>query len=751
MMRESKAKRRVMPSDKTEIWTAFLLRCVMRLLLVLDQELFHGQFRTVYTGSSLANHPLLQFYDQHIKLLTLSEELLDDILPRIHLQWSQITEHALTQEENPARGQIDWQRTIERASNETPGQLPLRFATRLRQQHSALPENLLTVAILLQHRQLVHNILRIDQQEEIFINQERELLVNIKDHLVRELSKPQVRTLTEEAQKSQIGELVEQVKLHLHPGPNPYRDLLDWWEHFSELQIGSATTTPRLSLAHSRTHNAQMDLWLYELWIALELIVLLQERHALVLDTLALSKDQLSFTFLWNSRRYRFRYQHRGMAGATVTHHWEQIPTTQSSYLIERENPLSVEYKGKQIWQEPPVVVDVAYTADTGEATQRLLGNMAISTTVNGLLISPYLADPPQGTQASGEARYARERYSHHLQETRIELYKMTPDMPLPQLQERLLDILQHVVMSLPERQQSVCSGMVLDQDSSNASGSLMHGYDVLCPKPHVGPGVYDLVSRERHCLQDPRLCHVIGQTIMPPQVKRVVNLKDLKHHIEQLRSYGEATLKQAEEEHDEEKAELFRTLVLQQVGEMIEQFVKMHGDTALQEKFLRDGIFREYWERHAYCLEPETRHMLISGEYVWDEYQKSDLDDWAAPAVQYCRALEREIKRRFYTPIQHEYKIEEHKWTLGSIKGLYYGGHPKDWQALIKRVSTFHITKEVLVQQFMEPMVVKAHISDLRNKLAHGQPIDRETAESLRDAVLGDNLLKWMVKNIGP
>jgi hypothetical protein len=314
-------------------------------------------------------------------------------------------------------------------------------------------------------------------------------------------------------------------------------------------------------------------------------------------------------------------------------------------------------------------------------------------------------------------------------------------------------------VAGLPERQQPVCSGIVLDQDSSNASGSLMPGYDVLCPKSHVGPGVYDLVSRERHCLQDPRLCHVIGQMIMPPQVKRVVNLNDLKRHVEQLRSYGEAALKQAEEEHNEEKAEQFRNLVLQQVGEMIEQYVRMRGDTAQREKFLHEGVFGEYWAEHAYCLAPETRNILISGEYVWDEYRDAKLDDWAAPAVQYCRALEREIKRRFYTPVQHEYNIEEHKWTLGSITYLYNkrvsGIVLKDWQTFIRRASVFGVTEKILVQQFVEPMVLKARISDLRNKLAHGHPIDRETARKLKDAIIGisghDSLLKWMVRNIGP
>src|SRR4051794_25964010 len=120
MMREPRAKRRSTHPDRTEVWVSFLQRRGMRLLLFHGPQLFHHQFRAFYVGSSFANHPLLQFYERYIKLLTLSEELLDDILPRIHLQWKERTERIIVQEENPLRGKIDWQRTIEQASNETP-------------------------------------------------------------------------------------------------------------------------------------------------------------------------------------------------------------------------------------------------------------------------------------------------------------------------------------------------------------------------------------------------------------------------------------------------------------------------------------------------------------------------------------------------------------------------------------------------------------------------------------------------------
>jgi RNA polymerase-interacting CarD/CdnL/TRCF family regulator len=120
--------------------------------------------------------------------------------------------------------------------------VPLNFAIRQRQQHNALPENLLTVAILLQHRQLVHEILRVDQQEEILMSQERQLLITIEERLDRELAQPQMSMLTEEAQRGDIATLIEQVKTQLHPGPNPYCSVklhctlfrLAWLPQFSD-------------------------------------------------------------------------------------------------------------------------------------------------------------------------------------------------------------------------------------------------------------------------------------------------------------------------------------------------------------------------------------------------------------------------------------------------------------------------------------------------------------------------------------
>ncbi len=105
-------------SSTSHDWSAYLQRRVMRLLLLHDQSLFRGQFRTFFVESTLPQIPLLQQYDRYLRLLALSDELLDDIMPRIRRQLSLQTSQVHLQEEAPTHGEIDWQRTIQRSLND---------------------------------------------------------------------------------------------------------------------------------------------------------------------------------------------------------------------------------------------------------------------------------------------------------------------------------------------------------------------------------------------------------------------------------------------------------------------------------------------------------------------------------------------------------------------------------------------------------------------------------------------------------
>lgn len=58
------------------IWSQYLHRRVMRLLLQYDQHLFQGHFRRFYTQSTQPKLSLFQLYDSYLKLLLLKDELI---------------------------------------------------------------------------------------------------------------------------------------------------------------------------------------------------------------------------------------------------------------------------------------------------------------------------------------------------------------------------------------------------------------------------------------------------------------------------------------------------------------------------------------------------------------------------------------------------------------------------------------------------------------------------------------------------
>src|SRR5258707_925037 len=222
--------------EQTRLWSQQLQRRILRLLLQHDKPLLRNQFRQFFVKSTLPQIPLLKQYDRYVKLQTLSNELLDDILPRIRRQLSLKTSHARLREETPTRGDIDWQRTIERGWNLAPGQPALQFDTRLRQRSLETPENKLAVAILLVYRQELQRAMKDSFEDEELSAQEQQAFVSADERAERELAAPYARALSEQARQVEISVLAHQVETHLRPGPNPYRGLLEWWQRFSQFR-----------------------------------------------------------------------------------------------------------------------------------------------------------------------------------------------------------------------------------------------------------------------------------------------------------------------------------------------------------------------------------------------------------------------------------------------------------------------------------------------------------------------------------
>lgn len=744
-------------------WPQYLQRRVLRLLFLYDERQFRNQFRQFFAASALPQIPLLQQYDRFSRLRLLSAEPLDDILPRIRRQLSLKSSHLRLLEEAPTRGEVDWQRTLEHSWRVTPGQPPLQFETLLRQQHIYTPENLLTVAILLTCRQELRQLLAEESfADEDLRHQESSILISIEEQLARELAASYARALQEPARQAHLPSLVAEVETNLRPGQNPYRDLLNWWQHFTRFRAGRAESERMLTLA-PRREDEKTDAWLYELWIMLELIHLLQSSSSIQPQDVTVTTDHLEYVFSWQGQRFRLLYNRQLDTSTSFVSDWEHGPATRPDYTIERVDPLEIRHNGQLLWREPPFVLDAKYylagsdPANTHGPIKKLLGDMALLGSEHGALFFPLIPEPENGLPITRTIQRLGKQYiPNGVFAQQIHLYRITPAMPIEDLQMRLRALLDLAVEYLPRRATPACRGVWADPDTINASHQGLPSQTIICPKPHIGTGVFDLVNAETDCLKNPQVCHAIGQSIVAPYVVRVTSYEQLAQRSSSLRSSNSARLARAEQDGDEERAERIREHIFLGVGKTIEQYVKISGNPKATEDNLR-WIFGAHWQEHTRCLDQTTRNALISGEQVWQHYQNVQLQDWAAPAIQFCRALEHELKRRLYTPLAASYPANASGFTLGTVE-FAYGRHNRNaltvWNLFLQAVRNSGSDERAFEQKVQA--MVSGNIKDKRNQLAHGNAIPYEIAVTLREVVLGKNrsqpgILCWLTESLEP
>jgi hypothetical protein len=329
--------------------------------------------------------------------------------------------------------------------------------------------------------------------------------------------------------------------------------------------------------------------------------------------------------------------------------------------------------------------------------------------------------------------------------------------MSVADLQVRIGAVLDRIAGQLAARPTHIrCHGVCLDADTQSPAGEPAPGR-VICPKPHIGAGVIDLVDRTNDCLKNPQVCHVIGQPIIPPFVVRTTTQAELQERTQDLRRQHDTALTQHERDDTEAApAEQLRAYIFTGIGRTIEQYVKIRGNTAMIEEQFERWVFGNCWRNDpSRALAADTRAMLLSGEYVWQEYaQQADLQDWAAPAIQYCRALEREFKRRFFLHAPKAFKVGSAGWTLGTpVHAIeHHLVHPnaqinlKLMHDLVARESHAALDEQLLR---LKP------VQQLRNRLAHGEPLHAEEARYLRNAIIGTRtepgVLCWIAEHAPP
>lgn len=737
---------------------------MVELLLRHDLPRFGKTF-----GEQIADelaHPELARYRELAVLFYLRDELFNSILPRIKRRLSFEAPRELKVEALPPRGRIDWGRTIAASWRERPGEPPLDVQTRQRRRHFATPENLLTVATIIEYRAAAQLLLDAEAAHDSALAI-RHPLHEIAEQCTRELAFVQFAGLAHEAQaivdsvaEMPVGELEAAVAERALPGHNSaYDELLDWRRKLRRLQLLDRTSAlapqPMLGADPSR------DNYLYQLWLFYELGDLLQRTNRL----LEWHIGGMRLTYTWGNgaeqRSYALTHDQE------IPQHWLKSPGVRPDLYIARIDREQLTSADHVLWQAPGYVLDAKYYRphDSPKApsnpVKRLLADLHLTGERHGALLFAFQehdAQPnPNDANLPPEPGllYLVERAAHADAlvpgESKIAIWRVQPRLDRAAAHHEVLAaLLDRVHCALRERPTIACYGVLPDADTISPSGSQAARChtcgEVLafCPKPHISPRHIDYVCPRCHCLRSAQHCHIIGQASvsLPPFVKRVQSTEDLIASAGRLRSWLKDHVR-ADDTSPE--SELARQSVLRTIGDLTESYVKLtRADTRQTERGLRDYKFGAIWsdEQHPRGLPKEVRSMLISGEFVWGQFQTTTIDDWAACAVQYTRALEYEIHRRLYGPCGQRLVTKDglpmqgQQFTIGSVIYLYRDRRRNtNWSTILALVAQPSGADEQTIKQLCEEIEA---LREDRNKVAHTQHVDEQLAGKIRTAVLG-------------
>ncbi len=731
---------------------AQLQRRVARLLLRHDRRTFRGRFRELFAASTLPQPEHLRAYDAYTTLITLAGELLDEIVPRIRRQMSFQATRETLDEEPPLRGQIDWPTSLVRAWNERPDQPPTRFTTTLRSRSFATPENRLVVAVLHRYAQALKRM----RTQSPFVDapltaSEQREFVQLEDRVRRSLATTHFRALARDAHTYHIPSLITTVEKHLRPGKNAYRDLIGWWRRFEQMHLrhGSSPQTTRVL-----DDEAKLSV-LYQLWIALELVGFLAENNELVDPHI--QTDQLRITFTWQGRQFLLVYDRQ----PTPHLAWEGAPGERPDYFITRVDPLVIKdtQTNQTIWHEPGVLLDAkCFTGQQPDratgAIKRMLADLQLVDAIKGVLLLP------DTTNLATQQLYPKPvRYLGSVDPAmQVHLHALRPMEQIDTLYAHLCALLDQVVTWLPERPPIACHGFLQDVDTINPGGTQPRRCTdsqevlIICPKPHISQGRIDFVSPMKDCLKNPQLCHIMGNDefhgALPPFIRRVQSQEQLIETITQLRNLLQSKIA---EDDDSQEADAARSRLIEAIGKLAETYMEFRQPDTLDIEEKLELIFGQYWQQSADTprgLPEEVRQMLISGEYVRGELKKAGIQDWAACAVQYVRALELELKRRLYQTSGNPSRLEiwdhkkqahipmpSHRFTYGTVTTAYkQRPNQSHWRVFVNEIVA---ASHADVTAFEEVMQVVDLIRVERNRIAHAAQTTQTDAETVRDHVL--------------
>jgi hypothetical protein len=705
---------------------------VIALILRHDEQRFRALIDQ--RAGSAMDTQLFDEYRSLTALFQLHESLFDDIIPSITRRLSFASPQSLEREEMPARGRINWSRSLESTWDERPGEPPLQVYTHIPRRDFATPENLLTIITLLEVAENARHLLTHEYVESGDLSLSHPLH-NIIERSERALNFPQFASLVSTAQQAQAAGQTEQIEATVAErhsfDSSAYGRLLEWrqtYEHLRLLELGEQAAKNVVGADPKR------DNYLYQLWLFYELLNLFRREDRLR------HYGTNSMQFVWGANDTLYELSH----DQSQSTHWFAAPGVRPDYYIHRVERHEIKDGNQLIWREPGYLLDAKYyqpresDATYNQSQKRMLADLQLLGERYGHLLYAYA--PAQQKQHQLPSLYAKPEPSFNLnQHIRIEGSQIPPLYDEQELESYLHRLLDQVHASIGNPVEIKCYGVIGDSDTRNPSGLAITTCDrcgaalAFCPKPHVSPSHIDRVCPKCDCLSNIRLCHIIGQenATLPPRVERVLTQEDFNRNVEELRAWLSNTFSPSD---DSEAAERARNAVIEAMGTMGVNYVKSRN-TNLEPiaDGLRRGTFRKYWDKDLHCLDTTSRDMLIAGDFIWFEVNQAPIPDWAACIVQYLRSFEIELYRRIYLPGASKFIVNKVGFTFGSVGAFLYNLDNR--QVLIEHVL---VPNKLSLDTFRELANEIQHLKDMRNKVAHKDSINKNDAIQVRNTLLG-------------
>ncbi|GAB4215148.1 MAG: hypothetical protein OHK0022_54700 [Roseiflexaceae bacterium] len=678
-------------------------------------------------------------------LFYLRDELFEAILPRIKRRLSFAAPRELAEEQLPPRGRIDWPRTAAAALRERPGEPPLEVWTRQHRRHFATPENLLTVATLLEYRDAAQRCLD-DEAARDGAWALRHPLHAIVEGCTRELAFLQFAGLMREAAAilegfgaTTVEALEQSVADNLLPGRNSaYDDLLAWRRRLRELDLLDRTRDDQaLPMLGS---DPRRDNYLYQLWLFYELGDLLREGGALH----QWDQDRMRLEFTWGAgdAAQRYRLQHdQTISDATA---WSgKAPGVRPDLYIERVGRHEVSDGKRLVWREPGYLLDAKYyrpkaagsEKKPSEPVKRMIADLQLTDERYGALLFAFHGHSP--ATGANTIRPNPKRAHSVAPDVRVDQWQIrpAPQAGSSEIRARLTAVLERVHAALGQPVAPRCRGVFLDTLGVDAHGRLasaagLAGRDgaplpgdlsdlLVCPKPHIGPWRVDLVSLSRDCCQNAAVCHIKHQPGAQPP-RRLTAPADLRQALRPDPHEADEPLIAAAEQQ--------ATLVL---GRYL---LLLRPDLRPQHAAIRSLLGLGALFDTSPLLAGPRRDTLAQARLLWEQIEQSGGDNYAGPALLLAGVLEQIVQQTIFqrSPVPPPH-------TLAALAGSR--GDAGRWPALLAAVEGhWHMPSGPrLVPAFADWLDLLPPLCLLRRDAARQERLEQADFQRLCRLLFGD------------